>query len=121
MKNQNDTLNILIQFENGSSGVIGYYANGSKSMNKEYLEAFSAGISATLNDFKELKIYGKGKPKKTRLFNQNKGQQEMVNTFVNDLINDGESPISFEEIVAVTRSSFKVLESIKQGGRQVDI
>ena len=45
----------------------------------------------------------------------------MVNTFVNDLINDGESPISFEEIVAVTRSSFKVLESIKQGGRQVDI
>ena len=121
VKNQNDTLNILIQFENGSSGVIGYYANGSKSMNKEYLEAFSAGISATLNDFKELKIYGKGKPKKTRLFNQNKGQQEMVNTFVNDLINDGESPISFEEIVAVTRSSFKVLESIKQGGRQVDI
>ena len=62
----NDTLNILIQFENGSSGVVAYYANGSKAMTKEYVEVFSAGLSATLNDFKELKIYGKGKPKKIK-------------------------------------------------------
>ena len=68
----NDTLNILIQFENGSSGVVAYYANGSKSMTKEYVEVFSAGMSATLNDFKELKIFGKGKPKKEKFFNQNK-------------------------------------------------
>ena len=38
-----------------------YYANGSKSMTKEYVEVFSAGLSATLNDFKELKIYRKRK------------------------------------------------------------
>ena len=79
----NDTLNILIQFENGSSGVVAYYANGSKSMTKEYVEVFSAGMSATLHDFKELKIFGKGKPKKEKFFNQNKGQKEMVNAFVN--------------------------------------
>ncbi|NRA92834.1 MAG: oxidoreductase, partial [Psychroserpens sp.] len=117
----NDTLNILIQFENGSSGVIGYYANGSKSMTKEYVEVFSAGTSATLNDFKELKVYGKGKPKKDKLLNQNKGQKEMVNAFVNGLLNDGQSPIPFNEIVAVTSASFKVLESIKRGGEQIDI
>ena len=117
----NDTLNILIQFENGSNGVIGYYANGSKSMSKEYVEVFSAGISATLNDFKELKIYGKGKPKKTKILNQNKGQKEMVTAFINGLLSDGKSPISFEEIVAVTKASFKVLESIKRGGEQIDI
>ena len=73
--NLNDTLNILIQFENGSSGIVAYYANGSKSMAKEYVEVFSAGQSAILNDFKELKIYGKGKPKKTKILNQNKGQK----------------------------------------------
>ena len=117
----NDTLNILIQFENGSSGVVAYYANGSKAMTKEYVEVFSAGMSATLNDFKELKIYGKGKPKKKKLLNQNKGQKEMVNAFVNGLLNDGQAPIPFEEVVAVTKASFKVLESIKQGGAQVDI
>jgi len=117
----NDTLNILIQFENGSSGVVAYYANGSKSMTKEYVEVFSAGMSATLNDFKELKIFGKGKPKKKKFFNQNKGQKEMVSAFVNGLLNDGKVPISFEEIVAVTKASFKVIESVKRGGEQVEI
>lgn len=117
----NDTLNILIQFENGSSGVVAYYANGSKSMTKEYVEVFSAGMSATLNDFKELKIYAKGKPKKSKLLNQNKGQKEMVNAFLNGLLNDGHAPIPFEDIVAVTKASFKVLESIKRGGEQVVI
>jgi len=117
----NDTLNILIQFENGSSGVIGYYANGSKSMTKEYIEVFSAGMSATLQDFKELKIYGKGKPKKDKLLNQNKGQKEMVTSFVNGLLNDGQAPIPFKEIVAVTKASFKVMESIKRGGEQVEV
>lgn len=117
----NDTLNILIQFENGSSGVVAYYANGSKSMTKEYVEVFSAGLSATLNDFKELKIYGKGKPKKDKILNQNKGQKEMVNAFVNGLLDKGQAPIPFTEIVAVTKASFKVLESIKLGGQQVEI
>ncbi|MBO6881095.1 Gfo/Idh/MocA family oxidoreductase [Winogradskyella sp.] len=117
----NDTLNILIQFENGSSGVIGYYANGSKAMTKEYVEVFSAGMSATLDDFKVLRIYGRGKPKKKKLLNQNKGQKEMVTAFVNGLLNDGNAPISFQEIVAVTKASFKVLESIKLGGQQVDV
>ena len=117
----NDTLNILIQFENGSSGVVAYYANGSKSMTKEYVEVFSAGLSATLNDFKELKIYTKGKPSNTKILNQNKGQKEMVNGFVNGLLANGQAPIPFNEIVAVTRASFKVLESIKRGGEQVEI
>ena len=117
----NDTLNILIQFENGSSGIVGYYANGSKSMTKEYIEVFSAGLSVTLNDFKELKIYSKGKTRKTKIFNQNKGQKEMVEAFVNGILKDGLAPIAFEEIVAVTKASFKVLESIKRGGEQVKI
>jgi len=117
----NDTLNILIQFENGSSGIVAYYANGSKSMTKEYVEVFSAGMSATLHDFKELKIFGKGKPKKENFFNQNKGQKEMVVSFVNSLLKDGQAPIPFEEIVAVTKASFKVLESVKRGGEQVEV
>ena len=117
----NDTLNILIQFENGSSGVVAYYANGPKSMTKEYIEVFSAGISATIDNFKKLTIFGKRKPSKVKLFNQNKGQKEMVQAFINSLLKDGKAPIPFKEIVAVTKASFKVLESIKRGGEQVDI
>ena len=45
----------------------------------------------------------------------------MVKAFVDGLLDDGQTPIPFEEIIAVTKTSFKVLESIKLGGEQVDI
>lgn len=117
----NDTVNILIQFENGSTGVIGYYANGSKGLSKEYVEIFSSGTTVVLDDFKELRIYGNGKPRKKKLLNQDKGQKEMVRSFFNSLLNDGKAPISPEEIYAVTKASFKVLKSLQNGGNQVEI
>jgi predicted dehydrogenase len=119
--NLNDTVNILLQFENGSTGVVCYYANGSKSLTKEYIEIFSSGTTAILNDFKELRIYGKGKPNKTKLLSQNKGQKEMVQEFINGIVNNGNTPIKFSEIVAVTRASFKVLESISKNGTQIEV
>ena len=119
--NLNDTVNIMIQFENGSTGIVCYYANGSKSLSKEYIEIFSSGTTAILNDFKELRVYGKGKPSKTKFINQNKGQKEMVKAFVNSIIENGKSPIEFSEIIAVTKASFKVLESISLNGSQIEI
>jgi polar amino acid transport system substrate-binding protein len=117
----NDTVNIMIQFENGSTGVIAYYANGSKELPKEYIEVFCMGSTAIISDFKELKIYGRGKATSKKLFNQNKGQQEMVEAFMNGILEKGIAPIPVHEIYAVTSASFKVLESIKNGGQQVDI
>jgi len=120
-ENLNDTVNIMLQFENGSTGVVCYYANGAKSLAKEYIEIFASGTTAILNDFKELRVYGKGKPSKTKLLNQNKGQKEMVESFVNGIITNGNAPISFSEIVAVTKASFKVLESISENGAQIKV
>lgn len=117
----NDTVNISIQFENGSTGIVAYYANGSKELPKEYLEVFASGNTAILSDFKQLQIYGKGKPYKKKLFNQNKGQKEMVEAFINGLLKDGQSPIPMEDIFAVTRATFKVLESIKNGSQPYEI
>ena len=70
---------------------------------------------------KKLTIFGKRKSSKVKLFNQNKGQKQMIQSFINSLLNDGKAPIPFQDIVAVTKASFKVLESIKRGGEQVDI
>ena len=120
-ENLNDTVNIMLQFENGSTGVVCYYANGAKSLAKEYVEVFASGTTAILNDFKELRVYGKGKPSKIKLLNQNKGQKEMVESFVNGIITKGNAPISFSEIVAVTKASFKVLESISENGAQIKV
>jgi predicted dehydrogenase/threonine dehydrogenase-like Zn-dependent dehydrogenase len=120
-ENLNDTVNIMLQFENGSTGVVCYYANGAKSLAKEYVEVYASGTTAILNDFKELRIYGKGKPSKIKLMNQNKGQKEMVEGFINGIITNGNAPIPFCEIVAVTKASFKVLESISENGAQIEV
>jgi len=117
----NDTVNISLQFENGSIGTIGYYSNGAKSLPKEYVEIFSSGSTAILNDFKELKIYGKGKLQKKKLLNQNKGQKEMMESFFSGILKNGKAPISFSEIISVTKATFKVLESIQKGGEQITL
>jgi predicted dehydrogenase/threonine dehydrogenase-like Zn-dependent dehydrogenase len=117
----NDTVNIMIQFENGSTGVIGYYANGSKELPKEYIEIYSSGSTAIIEDFKRLQIYGKGNPTKKKLFNQNKGQKEMVQAYFDHLLKDGSSAIPQKEIFAVMHATFRVLHSIENGGAQIDV
>jgi len=117
----NDTVNIIIQFKNGSTGVIAYYSNGAKKLSKEYIEIYSSGTTAIISDFKKLEIYGKGKTFKKKLINQNKGQNQMVKSFFEGLIKTGKTPINFSEIYSVTKASFKVIESIKNGGKQIII
>ena len=39
----------------------------------------------------------------------------MVENFLNSIINETPTPISFEDITAVTKASFAVLESLKTG------
>lgn len=109
----NDTLNINLEFENGSTGVIAYYANGSKELSKEYIEVYKSGITAIITDFKELKIYGKGKTYKKKLINQDKGQAFMVESFIKSIKESGIPTIEFNEIDRVTQASFAVLESIQ--------
>jgi predicted dehydrogenase/threonine dehydrogenase-like Zn-dependent dehydrogenase len=113
-ENNNDTLNIQISFANGSIGVVSYYANGPKSLPKEYIEVFHVGSAGILDNFKKLKIFGKKEFKKS-LLNQDKGQSQMVSAFVDSIVNGSPSPISFEEITAVTKACFAVLKSLQTG------
>jgi len=112
-ENKNDTVNINIAFENGSTGVVAYYANGPKSMPKEYVEAFRSGASGVIENFKKVEIYGRKKISK-KLFNQDKGQKQMLELFMKS-IHEGKQLIPFNEIVAVTKASFAVLDSIRTG------
>ncbi len=110
----NDTVNITIEFENGSTGVVAYYANGSKSLPKEYFEVYSSGTVGIIYDFKKCEIYGRSVDKKS-LFVQDKGQKNMISTFFTCL-QSGKLPISMEEIFAVTKASFAAIKSIQENG-----
>ncbi len=108
-----DTVSIQLEFANGSIGVLAYYANGAKSLSKEYFEAHHAGASVILNDFRELELHGRRNARE-KLWNQAKGQPEMVAAFLAALKTGEPSPISFEELKSVTVAGFAAMTSLRE-------
>jgi len=109
-----DVVAINVEFADGSVGSLCYYANGSKAVEKEYIEVHSFGTTAILRDFKTLEIGGGGSVKKTALRTPDKGQSTMMKEFVESLEPGTASPIPFEHICAVARASFATVRSIRE-------
>jgi len=109
----NDTVSINLQFANGSIGSLCYFANGSKEITKEYIEVYSSGITGIIRDFKELEIYSIGKPRRKKTLTQDKGQAGMVRAFLKVIKEGGAPLIPADEIFAVTRTTFAILESLR--------
>lgn len=107
-----DNATILLKYENGSTGVINYFSNGSKSYSKERIEVYSQEKTLILDNFKKLEGYGfKGfSSLKTTLDKGHKTQFELLN---NSLREGGKAIIPFEEIVNTTEVTFAAIESLK--------
>lgn len=110
----NDTVSISIQFGDGSIGTINYFANGSKALDKEYVEVYQSGLTAVLNDFRELTVYGKGKPVRHKTLSQDKGQSAMIKAFLNGVKTGTGAPIPFEELYAVSLATFAAKRSLTE-------
>ena len=109
----NDVVNLNLEFADGSVGTIAYFSNGAKSLEKEYVEIYRGGTTGILRDFKEAEFHGGSKPVRKKLLNQDKGQKTMVDRFIHAVKNGESSPVSAEELFAVTRTTFKTLESLR--------
>jgi predicted dehydrogenase len=107
-----DNVNIVLNYANGSIATISYYAYGDSSMPKEYIEVFGNGISMQMNDFRELTIFKVGKAVKEKSANQDKGFVSEFKAF-KEAVKSGESAINFESIYNTTKTTFKILESIR--------
>jgi polar amino acid transport system substrate-binding protein len=107
-----DTLTINLKFANKSIASISYFANGGKSMKKEYLEIFGNGISMVIEDFKELKTYST-KIGKIKMHSQDKGHLLEVESFLKAVENGDPEPIPFNETYISSLATFKTIESIK--------
>jgi len=108
-----DNASILLKFENGSTGVINYFSNGSKSYAKERIEVFSQERVLVMDNFITTKGYGfKGFSNlKTRL---DKGHKNQFEKLINQLKTGGNALIPFDEIINTTKASFAALESLKE-------
>lgn len=107
-----DNATILLQYENGSTGVINYFANGSKAYSKERVEVYSQERTAIMDNFRVTRGYGfKGFSKlKTKM---DKGHNEQFRLLVERTKSGGDALIPFDEIVNTTRASFGAIESLK--------
>ena len=109
-----DTVTISLRFENGSTGVVCYFANGSRQMAKEYVEVHQSGITATIHDFKRLEVHGKKKkPITQRSLTQDKGQSSMLRAFLGRIKDGGPPLIPPEHLFGVTRVCFAILQSLR--------
>jgi predicted dehydrogenase/threonine dehydrogenase-like Zn-dependent dehydrogenase len=108
-----DNASILLRYENGSSGVINYFANGSKAYAKERVEVFSQERTLIMDNFRETKGYGvKGFSKlKTSM---NKGHKNQFHGLIKTIQNGGDALIPFESIINTTRASFAAIKSLKE-------
>lgn len=109
-----DNASILLKYENGSTGVINYFSNGSKAYSKERLEVYSQERTLIMDNFRTTNGYGfKGFSKlKTAL---DKGHKNQFHKLISQSKNGGNALIPFDEIVNTTQASFAAIESLKKG------
>jgi polar amino acid transport system substrate-binding protein len=112
--NLNNSVVINLSMENGSVASINYFANGNKSVAKEYIEVFCGGTIAQIFDFKTLKVFGKSK-NTYKYKGQDKGHAAGVQGFLKSINKGDENPIPFEESYVSSLATLKVNESIMTG------
>jgi predicted dehydrogenase/threonine dehydrogenase-like Zn-dependent dehydrogenase len=107
-----DNASILLKYENGSTAVINYFSNGSKSYSKERVEIYSQERTLILDNWRKLTGYGfKGFSSVTSKLD--KGHTAQFGSLLKSIKEGGSPIISMKEIINTTLSSFAAIESLK--------
>jgi polar amino acid transport system substrate-binding protein len=108
-----DTVSIIIKFEDGSVGNLLYLANGDGSVPKEYCEVYGGGRTAIMNNFQEVIFYKNNKTKNQK-FDGKKGHQQEIQHFINICLGKEKPQLSLDEIIAVTKATFRAIQSLEK-------
>lgn len=111
-----DSVLITLKFADGSNGNIAYLAEGDRSLPKERVEVFGSGRTFVLDDFQRAVSFKEGKETQVTLKSQDKGQRDQVNA-VCAAVGSGKAPISLNHLAATTRTTFRVLDSLRERTR----
>ncbi len=104
---KNDNFIVTLKFADGSIANLTYTALGDKQFPKEQMEVFVDGKILQLDDYKSLNIYGL-KSKSMRSKFADKGQLSELKAFAISILEGGEWPIPFWQILQATEISFEV-------------
>lgn len=108
-----DTVQISLEFEDGSIASIQYYANGHRSFPKERVEVFASGRILQLENFRVLRGFGYPGFRSFRTWRQDKGHDACARAFLRAVETGGPSPIPAKEIFEVSRVAIEVAEGLR--------
>jgi len=110
-----DSVQITLDFQNGSIGNIAYHALGDSSLPKEYFEVSGGGFTAKSYDFKRTELTFNGKSKRFSTHSQDKGFTMEYRSFIRAVKGEIPAPIKFDSLYITTLTTFRILESIQTG------
>jgi predicted dehydrogenase/threonine dehydrogenase-like Zn-dependent dehydrogenase len=114
-----DSGSLLLRYENGSTGVVNYFANGNKAYAKERVEVYSLERTLVLDNFRTLTGYGFSRFTK-QSGRQDKGHRAQMQRLLTQLKAGGEPLIPFAELVNSTQTMLAALQSLRER-RWVDV
>jgi predicted dehydrogenase len=104
------------RFAGGASGTIAYLTGGNTRFPKETMDVTGGGRSARLDNFKTASVWsGRGKSTAKARGGQDKGQRAEMESFVEAVRTGAPMPISVESLLATTRATIAVGESLLSG------
>ena len=113
---EKDDALVTVRFQNGSSGTVSYVTGGNPRYQKETLDAAACGRSARLDNFRKATVWSGRKENTIRSrSSQDKGQQAELTQFVEAVLAGAPMPIRVESLVATTRATIAVGESLLSG------
>jgi predicted dehydrogenase/threonine dehydrogenase-like Zn-dependent dehydrogenase len=110
-----DSVFITLKFSDGSNGTIAYLAEGDKALAKERVEIFGAGKAFVLDDFRSGTTYKDNRENVVTLKAQDKGQADQVRTVCSSVLSNAPAPISLDDLITTTRTTFRILDSLREG------
>jgi predicted dehydrogenase/threonine dehydrogenase-like Zn-dependent dehydrogenase len=113
---EKDEVQLTVRFHNGSSGTISYVTAGNTRFPKETFDAAAGGCSARLDNFKTAVVWTGRRHSTTHARGgHDKGQRGELTQFVQACLAGTAMPISVESLVATTRATIAVRESLLSG------
>lgn len=110
-----DNVAITLQFADGSVGNIIYTSAGDPGFPKERLEVFGGGRVGVIENWRQLLVQGnRGRIRVRRWTQADKGFLQEMTAFAEGA-RTGHSPISFQSLVATTRTTFAIQKALRTG------
>ena len=109
-----DSVFITLRFADGSNGTVAYLSEGDKGLAKERVEIFGGGRVFVLDDYRRATLYKDGREEQVTLKSQDKGQQAQVRQMCASVLEGGPAPIGLDELAATSRTTFRVLDSLRE-------